>query len=261
MYNCFLVNIPESEMHRNKLMKKLTLSALLLLSANSQAEIVKYNFVAQGYNLIWGPNCTHYDCPPLSSYGDHHLATKVNATSTLTGSFFYDTNAKRTPLSDSSYATYEGVTVTGSSFTADTGYHFATALGREDYDYYGKPTINVHNEEVGGLYVTDYLTMRSWQTDSYRAAETMTFDFTSKVGNGLFSNADLPTSLSLDNFKGEVELYWTNGGPYQVLQANITSLSLAPAAPVPEPATYAMFGIGLACLGLAKRRQRRRQAA
>ncbi|WGG52324.1 PEP-CTERM sorting domain-containing protein [Rugamonas sp. DEMB1] len=246
-------------MHRSKLMKKLTLSAFLLLSANSQAEIVKYNFAAKGYSLTWGPGCTGRYCepPPESSYGDHHLATMLNETSTLTGSFFYDTNLKKTYGDGSKYASYVDVNAIGSSFTTDTGFHYASSPG----DFYHKPTIDVHNEPVSSRWGPDYVTMSSMQTDSYGGTELLTLDFTSKVGNGLLSNADLPTSLSLDNFKGEVRLFWTDGVPYQIFYANITSLSLAPAAPVPEPATYAMFGIGLACLGLAKRRQQRRQAA
>jgi len=242
-------------MRRNKLLGKLTLSALLLLSANSQAEIVKYNFSAQGYALTWGPGCTRYDCPPLSAYGDHHLATMFNPTSTLTGSFFYDTTAKKT-YSDDTFGDYEGPNVTGGNITTDTGFQFAT-----DPADRLTPHFSVNNYPVGsGGGLKDRVTLVTAQTDRYGAAEMLTLDFSSKVGNGLFSNTDAPTALSLDNFKGEMSIFWANDGVYQFFYANITTLSLAPTAPVPEPATYAMFGIGLACLGLAKRRQQRRQA-
>lgn len=246
-------------MHRAKLLGKLTLSALLLFSANSHAEIVKYNFTAQGYSLTWGPSCGRFDCPPLSVYGDHHLATMLNPTSTVTGSFFYDTDLpvrQSPPGSDYSAADYTDAKGIGSSLTADTGYHYASDPAKT------MPNVQIFDYLPDARFVADNISITTGQKDSYGATNLLSIDFRSKVGNGLLSNTDLPTSLSLDNFNGGLSLFWSNSqGGYQFFYANITSLTLVPAPPVPEPATYAMFGIGLAGIGLAKRRQRGRQAA
>jgi hypothetical protein len=242
-----------------KLLGKLALAALFL-SASAHAEIVQYNFTAQGTSLEWGPPCGRYYCPPVSSYGDHHLATMLNATSTISGSFFYDTELKTLGHYESNGRStdyYQDFNRIGSSFVSDTGFHYANNDTRD----VTKPQVSVNNEAPSSLWVRDGVTIDTWQVDRYGASEGLSLEFRSKVGNGLLSDSSLPGTLSLDNFDGKVSLFWSNGGPYQFFYANITSLSLAPVTTVPEPATYAMLGAGFACLALAKRRQRRRQAA
>lgn len=230
---------------------------MLLCSAPSQAEIVKYYFTAKGYDLTYGPPCTRYSCTPPEAYGNHHLGTVLNPTSTITGSFFYDTDLKGVSpyvsngVSSDSYIDFNGI---GSSFTSDTGYHYANNATTVNKT----PHISVVDEPIGSHYISDYMSIFTWQDDSYGASEGLEFNFISKVGNGIFSDASLPTALSLDNFNGKVSLFWAHpGGAYQFFYANMTSLTMTPPAPVPEPATYAMLGLGLACLAAAKRRQRR----
>nr|WP_255484643.1 PEP-CTERM sorting domain-containing protein [Duganella sp. 1224] len=77
-------------------------------------------------------------------------------------------------------------------------------------------------------------------------------------GNGdVFSDTSLPTSLSLSSFD-DAKFYYFYYSPtdfaWVAFTAQITTLNRLATA-VPEPTSYAMFGLGLCLLGLVLRRK------
>jgi hypothetical protein len=105
------------------------------------------------------------------------------------------------------------------------------------------------------LFSSDFLSLTTHASGA--GFETGRFWFHDLYGNA-FSSSVPPASLQLGDFQfASVSYSFLQNGTdnWMNAEANITSLTLV-TAPVPEPSTYAMLGLGLAALAMTKRFRR-----
>jgi hypothetical protein len=91
---------------------------------------------------------------------------------------------------------------------------------------------------------------------SFQSATINLFDSTGRI----FANAQLPTNLALPSFSySNIDYAWLNQSDGSQMHANgaLTSLTLRPASPVPEPSSWRMLLLGVGLLsGVIKIRSR-----
>jgi hypothetical protein len=104
----------------------------------------------------------------------------------------------------------------------------------------------------------DLFKIAAAEVDSHGASNDVTITLTGK-NLLVFTQANLPHTLSLSDFVGGVDIHWGDGVSKEFnYHANIDTLTVAA---VPEPETYAMMLAGLALVGLARRRKQHQALA
>jgi hypothetical protein len=220
---------------------KLSLLALMLVASAGHAEIIKYNFTAHGTSVNYG-STNPGDFPAgAASY-------LLPQNSTLSGSFFYDTNLQAT-YSGPNYNDYISTTGIGINLSSSAGYQFANNVTAEFYE----PAVHVDDSNP-----QDLIRINAAEVDSHGIGNDVTITLSGKSLLSL-TQSSLPHSLSLNDFTGEVVIYWGDGAGKEFnYLATMDSLTLA--AAVPEPETYALLLAGLGLIGVARRRKQQAAA-
>jgi hypothetical protein len=177
----------------------------------------------------------------------------ISLGNTWTGSFSFDTDLVAEGWQPSqpehgTYHMYQGF-MTSTINDASTGLAFSTS---PDLTWLG--LMSVHDSTSGG---SDFVAIDTHAYDSNSDFVSGRFWFHDLYGDAL-SNGSPPASLSLADFQfatAEFSFLSTHNGDFMTASADITSLTLV-TAPVPEPSTYAMLGMGLAALAMTKRFRR-----
>lgn len=231
-----------------KVIGKLVVFALLLVSSVSRAEIVNSTFTAHGlYYYSPGGGPLSYDAESDLSVG-----------TLLTGSFNYDTSIPATSSWSNPpehYGEYDTTTGIGMSVSSPTGYTFVNNL--PSLGGYPMSAIFVTDSDPGSIY-GDEIDFVTAQQDPHNPNIVVFLDirFFAKSGLQPLNSTDIPKSLSLNDYDAYVNVEWTINGdaPSWIYTARIDSLNGISA--VPEPETYAMLIIGLLLVGLAVRRSK-----
>jgi hypothetical protein len=220
---------------------KLSLLALMLVASAGHAEIIKYNFTAQGTSVNYGSTSPSDFPAGAASY-------LLPQNSTLSGSFFYDTDLHAL-YTGPNYNDYVSTTGIGIKLSSSAGYQFANNVTAEFYE----PAVHVDDSNPQDLF-----RVNASEIDSHGISNDVTITLTGKTQSSL-TQSSLPASLSLNDFSGDVFIYWGDGAGKEFnYLATIDSLTLA--AAVPEPETYAMLLAGLGLIGVARRRKQKAAA-
>ncbi|WP_165390940.1 PEP-CTERM sorting domain-containing protein [Pseudoduganella lutea] len=225
----------------------LLLSAVVAMPA--QAAIVTYQFTANVSGLTEHPGGTEIynnvesssSAGPTISVGDTWTGTVSWNTDLTLGSY------QPEQPEQASYRLYEGFM--GATITdAQTGLSYSS-----DADLAWLALMQVHDGVAGAE--SDFLSIGTHASGA--GFESGDFFFFNYDGSSLSGDAP-PASLNFaDYFTATVSYSFLDVGTENWMQANanITSLTLV-TAPVPEPSTYAMLGLGLAALAMTKKLRR-----
>lgn len=242
-------------MKRLNALKTLSLLTLALMSSASHAEYLKYEFTAHGTSA-------DFFGAPASAFPTTGAGEFLQVGTAITGYFYYDL---ATPLTDTnangnapSFTDYYNADKVGIKFSTTNGFKF-TPNGT---DLYYQSAIHVDDAGPGSPSAVDEVRVTGLENTVHGAAQDVTLSLQDKHGANTLTSSALPLSLSLNDFNGTLNFYWTdnNGGRSFIFNATLDSLTQV--AAVPEPATYAMLLAGLALVGVAgRRKQRQGQAA
>ena len=229
-------------MKRFNVFGKLAVLTLMLVASATHAEVIKYDFTAHGTSVDFGGSAPG-DFPGSAA------SAFLPVSSTLSGSFFYDTTLNAV-FTGPNYNDYYSATGIGVSLTSNAGYHFANNVTTE----FGQPSAHVDDSNP-----EDLVRVAASEIDSHGASNDVTLTLTGKDTQVLTASG-LPHALSLNDFNGVVDIHWEDAsGKYFNYSAKIDSLTVA--AAVPEPETYAMLLAGLALVGVARRRKQAKASA
>ncbi|WBS00465.1 PEP-CTERM sorting domain-containing protein [Pseudoduganella sp. SL102] len=220
-----------------------------LVAMPAQAALVQYAYTATVSKIAEIPGGTG----TVNWLDSSTLAgPTISVGNTWTGTFFYDTDLaldtyQPGPEEHGSYQMYTGAigstitdAQTGLSFSSDPALSWLSRLSVQDSpDGAGSDSLSFTAHRSG----TDFETGSFWFHDLH--------------GNALASSA-VPSSLALGDFQfARVSYSFLQDGTnnWMSADADITSLTLV-TAPVPEPSTYAMLGLGLAALAMTKKLRR-----
>jgi hypothetical protein len=230
-----------------KVLGRLAAVALLLVSSLGQAEVLKFNFTAHGTSID--------DLGPAPA----GALALLPATSTISGSFFFDTTLVATASGNNadgtSYADYYSVSKVGVTLSSSAGYAFHNNVTEEYYE----PAVHVTNVLSTSPEPYDLVNVTAAMNDGSGGTHDIGLMLSDRHLGATLTDNSLPLSLSMDNYSGTLFIFWNdNAGKTFKFNATLDTLQLAP---VPEPHTYAMLLAGLGLLGVAARRKQRRAAA
>lgn len=237
-------------MKRINALKMLSLLTLTLMSSASHAEYRKYEFTAHGTSA-------DFNGAPAAAFPATGAGAFLQVGTAITGYFYYDL---ATPPTDTnangnapSYTDYYNADKVGIQFSTGNGFTF-TPNGTEQYY---QSAIHVDDAGPGSPTAFDEVRVTGLENTAYGAAQDVTLSLQDKHHANTLTSSALPLSLSLDDFNGALNFYWTdnNGGRSFIFNATLDSLTAV--AVVPEPETYAMLLAGLALVGMATRRKKR----
>jgi hypothetical protein len=229
-------------MKRLNVFGKLAVLTLMLVASATHAEVVKYDFTAHGTSVNYGGGAP-------ADFPGSAASAYLPVSSTLSGSFFYDTTLNAV-FTGPNYNDYYSATGVGITLTSSAGYHFANNVTTE----FGQPSVHIDDSNP-----EDLVRVAGTEIDSHGASNDVTLTLTGK-GTQVLTTSVLPHALSLNDFTGVVDIYWTDGaGKEFSYKAEIDTLTVA--AAVPEPETYAMLLAGLALVGVARRRKQGQASA
>jgi hypothetical protein len=219
----------------------------------AQAAIVQYQYTATVSSIAeipGGSDTVNYlDSSSLAG-------PTISIGNTWTGTFTYDTELTLDSYQpeqpeQGSYQLYKGYMAstirdaqTGLSFNSDPNLAWLALMQVKD-----SPAV-VSSDFLS--FSSDFLSLTTHASGS--DFETGSFWFHDLYGNA-FSSSVPPASLQLGDFQFASVSYsflQDGTGNWMNAEADITSLTLV-TAPVPEPSTYAMLGLGLAALAMTRK--------
>lgn len=218
----------------------------MLLAATvipAQAAIVKHEFTGYVWTLLAAPAGGEIEFVTSSSVA----GPTISLQDTWTGAIFYDSEMapaqfqpEQPPAGSSTY--YRGYIATQIA-DAETGLLF-----NSDMTPWAPPFMMV-NDMPQGMFGESVVIHAHAAGANF---ESTAFVVSNSDGTALASSAP-PLSMNMPQFTSGYITYTFEGanGEFLSAQAVITSLT-----PVPEPATYAMLGLGLAALAMTKRFRR-----
>lgn len=228
-----------------------------LATANANAELITFDYTAKVNAAVHKPkDGGKYELVQSISFN----GTTIDLGNTIRGSFTIDL--------DTRFFYHEGQGTTYSDYgipkntvspnvltmTVDqSGYGFSPKPGR--------PYFVVRIEDGSNAHHDSFEFVNAFDDENSGRYESVAVSLWQNDGSLI---AGAPSSLDLSRASSAHLTYnFAPGGSNErfLVAANLTSLSLRTASPVPEPSTYAMMALGLLTLGAVRRRKLRGRGA
>jgi PEP-CTERM motif len=171
-----------------------------------------------------------------------------NVGDSFSGSLVYDTSAP-IAVPGANPAEYDYLPGSTPPYASPLGISITVGSHTFDPHYPGVMQIHVQNDLTGSTYPDAFVAVASTQVGT--SASLAVFGLADTTGTAL-SSTDLPTSLDFSKFDAsEFQLTSPTGGP-DIFDGIINGVG----APVPEPASVTLLGIGALAMGAFVLRRR-----